>query len=740
MSGPTSQASDVERLVVAEQVRALYAKAVVPFLTVVLNGSVVAYVVRGSVPDVCVAVWLASMLVVAGARVVLLLAYKRRAPADAMRWGKAFAVGAAMNGVVWGSSAALIYPSGQPALQVFLLFVLGGMTAGATASTASFGPAFPAFAVPALLPMTLRLASEGSPIHLAMAGMTAVFAAAMWTLARGAGRSFADSTRLRIEKTGLAADLEAAQGNLKEVLRGLEVRVAERTAELEAQKETLQTIFDHAPVMLAVYGEDGRIQLANGTLDGGHAVSIEDYVAARLAPGCEVERGVRTSVRQHLFDGNGAWRDFALGGRAGFQRYFTLASVRLSQGLFVAIGQDTTERKRTEERLALSERMVSVGTLAAGVGHEINNPLAFVLSNQEFVEQCVRTAVEATAAKRGDDALSALRAIAEPLKDARAGARRVAEIVADLKTLSRTGEDADGSVDLCAVLETCLRMSNNELRHRARVVCDLAPVPPVGGNEGRLVQVFLNILLNAAQAMPEGAAANNEVRVATRTDAKGRAVVEIADTGRGIPKEALPRIFEPFFTTKPVGKGTGLGLSICHTIVTALGGEIEVESDVGKGSVFRIVLPGLPREARDPASGSEPPPSSSHVSPRLRILVVDDDRMVGTALKRSLQSRHEMSVEVSARAALARFEAGERFDVVLCDVMMADMNGIEFYEELSRRDADQGSRVVFMTGGAFTENARTFLDGVPNARFSKPWKPGELLALVQAVGSTRSTP
>jgi len=436
--------------------------------------------------------------------------------------------------------------------------------------------------------------------------------------------------------------------------------------------------------------------------------------------------------------GSGAWRDFALGGLAGPAHYLTLASVRLSQGLFVAMGQDTTERKRAEERLALSERMVSVGTLAAGVGHEINNPLAFVLSNQEFVEEHVRAAVEATAAKKHDEALRALRAIAEPLQDARAGARRVAEIVADLKTFSRTGEEADRRVDLTAVLEMCLRMSANELRHRARLVRDFAPVPPVTGNEGRLVQVFLNILLNAAQAMPEGAASNNEVRVATRTDAAGRAVVEIVDTGRGIPKEVLPRIFEPFFTTKPVGKGTGLGLSICHTIVTSLGGEIQVESDPGKATIFRIILPARSGRSLRPDATVEHASNPSPDAARLRVLVVDDDPMVGTALKRSLQAHHDVAVEVSARRALFRIESGERFDAILCDMMMADVSGTEFYEELSRHDADQGRKVVFMTGGAFTESAMAFLDRVPNARVTKPWQLEELLRVLETAGRARS--
>jgi signal transduction histidine kinase len=134
-------------------------------------------------------------------------------------------------------------------------------------------------------------------------------------------------------------------------------------------------------------------------------------------------------------------------------------------------------------------------------------------------------------------------------------------------------------------------MSFNEVRHRAQLVKDYGPVPLVNADEGQLAQVFVNLLVNAAQAIPEGHAETNQICVATGTDESGRAILSFRDTGAGISPELLGRIFDPFFTTKPVGVGTGLGLSICHGIVTALGGEITVESQPGKGTIVRITLP-----------------------------------------------------------------------------------------------------------------------------------------------------
>jgi PAS domain S-box-containing protein len=252
---------------------------------------------------------------------------------------------------------------------------------------------------------------------------------------------------------------------------------------------------------------------------------------------------------------------------------------------------DTTERKRAEDalrksqaQLRMADRLATVGTLSAGVAHEINNPLAYTVANLSYVRDALARAADAPLGMN----LGELRAsVAEAIE----GADRVRRIVKDMKTLSRMDDDRVGLVDVEAALDASVNMAIHELRHRAQVVKDYAGVPLARCNEGRLVQVFLNLLVNAAQAIGGNAPDRNEVRLATCVDGRGRVAVEISDTGTGIPEEVLPRIFDPFFTTKPVGVGTGLGLSICHSLITTMGGEIEVASKVGVGTRFLILLP-----------------------------------------------------------------------------------------------------------------------------------------------------
>jgi PAS domain S-box-containing protein len=398
--------------------------------------------------------------------------------------------------------------------------------------------------------------------------------------------------------------------------------------------------------------------------------------------------------------------------------------------------------RASEARLLLADRMASLGTLAAGVAHEINNPLSYVIANIAFVAASLERLAAAEgpidAAQLGEALHSGIAALAE----ARQGAERVHGIARDLKTFSRAEEERRGPVDVRRVIETALQMADNEIRHRARVVKDFEEVPRVEANESRLGQVFLNLIVNAAQAIPEGMASRNEIRILTRRGDAGRVVVEVRDTGPGIPPEALGRIFDPFYTRKPVGEGTGLGLSICHGIVSALGGEILVESVVGKGTAFQVILPprvrqgaltppiGLTTIARgspdEPSSAPPPPPTRSG-----RILIVDDEPMVGRLVERALGREHQVTAVTSGRQALARIEAGERFDVILCDLMMPDMTGMDLHERLLAVAEEQARRIVFLTGGAFTQRAREFLQKTARPLLEKPFDLAALEAVIQ---------
>jgi two-component system cell cycle sensor histidine kinase/response regulator CckA len=315
---------------------------------------------------------------------------------------------------------------------------------------------------------------------------------------------------------------------------------------------------------------------------------------------------------------------------------------------------------------------------------------------------------------------------AEMAKEALQGSERIRKIVRGLKTFSRAEEERRAVLDVRPVLELSINMAFNEIRHRARLVRDFGEIPLVEADDARLGQVFVNLLVNAAQALPEGDVETHEIRIVTATDAQGRAVVEVRDTGTGIPEHVLGRIFDPFFTTKPIGVGTGLGLAVCHNLVVALGGEITGSNQATRGAVFRVVLP--------PASGALPevpaPVAPAASGRRAAVLVVDDERAVGVTLGRVLRD-HDVTLVTSAREALELLLAEKPFDVVLSDLMMPEMSGMELYDELARRRPQAAERMVFITGGAFTPAADAFLARIANERIDKPFDATAVRELVR---------
>jgi signal transduction histidine kinase len=373
--------------------------------------------------------------------------------------------------------------------------------------------------------------------------------------------------------------------------------------------------------------------------------------------------------------------------------------------------------RESQRRLAYSEKMAAVGQLAAGVGHEINNPLSYVTANLSFATDMLS---ELACVKEGDaaqplppEAAATLREVSEALREAQDGAQRVGRIVRDLRTFSRS-DDAMAEqrqvVQIQRIIESALKLASNTLKYQARVTRDFRETAPVMGNEARLVQVFINLFVNAAQAIPPGHSEENEIRVTTSMGADGSVVVDVSDTGQGMSPEVSARLFEPFFTTKPVGQGTGLGLSISRNIVEGLGGSLTFQSTVGKGTTFRVTLPAFRQESQE---GPAAPRSPDALEQGGRVLLVDDEPLVATSAKRILNSVCEVVVVTNAQEALERLSSGQRFDLVLCDLMMPEMTGMEFYEELSRSAPGVVSRVLFLSGGAMTPAAQRFLEGKP---------------------------
>ena len=401
----------------------------------------------------------------------------------------------------------------------------------------------------------------------------------------------------------------------------------------------------------------------------------------------------------------------------------------------IGIALDITERARLEKavrdrdaHVVQSDRLASLGTLAAGVAHEINNPLTYVITNVGYVSERLAALADKLSIDDGKPLGGRLDEIREALAEAEEGAQRVRQIVRDLRSYSRGDEDHDKTVDVWRVLEWSVNMTMNEIRHRARLVKDLGAIPGVRGTETRLGQVFVNLLVNATQAIAAGSRSDNEIRISTMTDDDGRAVICVSDTGPGIAPDVLDHIFEPFFTTKPTGVGLGLGLFVCHGIIKGMGGTLTAESPPGAGATFVVTLPPAALAAPAPGEVATVPAPKAR---RARVLAVDDEPQVLRSIQRALGA-HEVVVADCGRDALSRLATDQAFDVILCDLMMGDMTGMDLHAELHRRSTDLAARIVFMTGGVFTDGVRDFLAGVSNACIEKPFDLVALRAMVTA--------
>ena len=500
----------------------------------------------------------------------------------------------------------------------------------------------------------------------------------------------------------------------------------EREGALRESEERYRRIVETAVEGIWLVDAEGRTTFANRALSemlGYPSAELRGRLLFDFMEAESVTAARRFLARRRRYS---ELREFGFRARNGRELWAVLSMSPLedAQGRdagAVVMVSDVSERRKLQAQLLLADRMSSLGTLSAGVAHEINNPLAYVIASLDLLAARLP---ELTAALPADKASF----VDQQLKRAREGTGRVRGIVRDLKSFSRADEETVTATDLRKSLDTSLTLVWNEIKHRARLVKDYDGLPAVRANEARLGQVFINLFVNAAQAMPEGDVEHNELRVSGRTDALGNAVVEIHDTGCGIAPEHLDRIFEPFFTTKPIGEGTGLGLAICHGIVTSLGGTLSVQSEPGKGTLFRVVLP----TARPEAPAHAPAHPAPRPVRRGRILVIDDEKDLTDVTRDGLIGLHDVMTTQDARQALEWIAAGDRFDLILCDMMMPLMTGMEFYTRLHTLLPQQASRVVFMTGGAFTPRAREFLARLPNLRLEKPFDVDHILAMVSA--------
>ena len=387
----------------------------------------------------------------------------------------------------------------------------------------------------------------------------------------------------------------------------------------------------------------------------------------------------------------------------------------------VMVLHDMTADHKVQKRLELAERLASLGTMAAGVAHEVNNPLTVVSGNTSLLVYRLR-ALHATLSEVGGALSTQLTDIADMeqvCSDTLEAANRIRDIVRALGSFSRPKATEPG--DVASAIAWAAHSTSHLLSHRARIEIEQVAVPLVVIDKTKLGQIFVNLLSNAADAIRSGDMENNVVRIGVTQVEPDSVQITISDTGVGMPASVVRHVLEPFFTTKDVGRGTGLGLSITHHLVTAVGGHFDIRSEEGIGTIIVLDIPVAPPPPASDFKLTSVPKSEA----KLRILFIDDQDSVRIAVGRLLGA-HTVFLSSDGANALERIGRGEEFDLILCDVMMPMMTGEQFLEEVTERFPRLVDRIVFVTGGAIGRHETMFLENTTHRIIQKPFELDEL--------------
>ncbi len=431
--------------------------------------------------------------------------------------------------------------------------------------------------------------------------------------------------------------------------------------------------------------------------------------------------------------------DLVAAGLLANQAALALDNVRLVGELNARIA----EVKATQGKLVQAERLASIGQLAASVAHEINNPIAYVIGNLEYVLPNLARALP-TRPVPGEDwhahllswwagigADTGFAEICRALSEAQEGAGRIRDIVNDMRVLARVDTKLETVIDLNRAVRSAARLAAAEIRGHAELILDLCDAAWVRGNPGQLSQVFLNLLINAAQAIQPSVGPGAHIRVTTAVIGD-QIQAEVSDTGVGIPLLHQPRIFEPFFTTKPAHLGTGLGLAISRDTVHRHGGDLRFVSQPGRGTTFTLTLPRSLDAGTLPDQRRTPPPPAKHQSNRVRVLFVEDEEALHHAYRRYFEPEFEVITAVSGTEALSLIAGGTALDWVITDIVLPGQSGIDLYERVKVHDARLAEHFIFVTGAAAQPEVRAFVQRIANPVFEKPFDFGTVRSLLRS--------
>lgn len=505
-------------------------------------------------------------------------------------------------------------------------------------------------------------------------------------------------------------------------------REVQAEAERDRAAAQLALAVDHAPIVIWSADASGVITLSRGAalvslgVQSGELVGQNVFELYRDHPtiGGFIRRALAGESLQYIVEV----------GDAVFDTWLT--PIRNAEGGVIGVtglSHDIRELRRLQAAGIQSDRTAALGRLAASVAHEINNPLTYILAYGEQIESAIDkldVLGSSLSGAAGDEVRAALVTLRDDFQTLRLGTERIAMITRELRTFNHPDDKSSGPVDARAAVRSVLQLVGKELEVRARLSLDLRETAPILGHASRLVQVILNLVVNAMQSLPANAANRGDVHIQTETR-DGRVLIEVSDSGVGVPPADRERIFDPFVTTKPIGEGTGLGLFVCRNIVQGYAGEISVHDRPGGGASFRVSLP-VALDARAADASAAQGPAAASVTPA-HVLLIDDDTRVLAALSGPLQrAGYRTSVCPSGAEGLQQLLEHGDIDIAFCDLMMKGMTGMDLYAELLGRAPRLLEKVVFMTGGACSPQSRQFVLEHPESVVEKPF---ELLAEVR---------
>jgi len=401
---------------------------------------------------------------------------------------------------------------------------------------------------------------------------------------------------------------------------------------------------------------------------------------------------------------------------------FSSVCVNLNDdNIILSIVNDITERTKIHNQTFLADKLASVGILAVGIIHEINNPLNCIKSNLEFIKDKINKLPINDITNQ-----KIIYEINEIVNESIDGSNQINKIIRYLKGFARSDDKNLVPIDIHREITLAIKIAKPQLVDHVKVETDFDKnIPLLITENNKLQQVFLNLIINAVQAFQTNNQQTNIIQIKTAL-VKNKIQILVRDNGVGIAEKNIKKIFDPFYTTKPVGTGTGLGLSICYDIIHAMGGVISVKSKISIGTTFTISLP-LNIKAKSIATNE----IISTPTSRLKILIVDDMSILLKSLKRLLRDDHDITDALGGRKALTILEEkGEQFDLIISDINMQDVNGIDLYNYIAKKYPKLQDRIIFISGGSLLTGSEEFFSTIKNPRLNKPFTREELFQTI----------